>query len=37
MRSIRFARSFAHLDVGHKEIEKAVEAAARITSSAIER
>ena len=32
-----YVRLCTHLDVGHKEIEKAVEAAARITSSAIER
>jgi threonine aldolase len=32
-----YVRLCTHLDVGHEEIEKAVEAAARITSSAIER
>jgi threonine aldolase len=32
-----YVRLCTHLDVGHKEIEKAVEAAARITSSVIER
>jgi len=32
-----YVRLCTHLDVGHKEIEKAVEAAARITASAVER
>jgi threonine aldolase len=32
-----YVRLCTHLDVGHKEIEKTVEAAARITSSSIER
>ena len=32
-----FARLCTHLDIGDEEIETAVEAAARITSSAIER
>ena len=31
-----FVRLCTHLDVGHKEIEKTVEAAARITASAVE-
>ncbi len=32
-----YVRLCTHLDVGHKEIEEAVEAAARITASAVER
>ena len=37
MRGFRFSKGCTHLDVGDEEIEAAVEAAAKITTGAIER
>jgi hypothetical protein len=37
MRGFRFSKRCTHLDVGDEEIEAVVEAAARITTGAVDR